>query len=71
MIVEFEFDGAHGGIVAKMAFAFLSPASKIGQLMPSRKKINLEKVLASLNATCPTCGGVIESQDRRVSWDEN
>jgi DNA-directed RNA polymerase subunit RPC12/RpoP len=39
--------------------------------VPSRKKINLEKVLASLNTTCPTCGRVIEPAEiKRVSWDE-
>jgi ribosomal protein S27AE len=27
--------------------------------MPSRKKINLEKVRASLNTVCPKCGKVI------------
>jgi hypothetical protein len=32
-------------------------------LMPSRKKIDLQKVLASLNVTCPKCGRVSEPQD--------
>ena len=39
--------------------------------VPSRKKIDLEKVRASLNATCPKCGRIIEPQDiKRVSWEE-
>ena len=39
--------------------------------MPSRKKINLQKVLASLNTTCPKCGRVIEPQEiRRVNFEE-
>jgi hypothetical protein len=37
--------------------------------MPSSKKIDYEKVFASLNTTCPKCGRVIEPQEiRRVSW---
>jgi len=31
--------------------------------MPSRKKIDLQKVLACLNTTCPKCGRVIEPQE--------
>jgi len=39
--------------------------------MPSRKKIDLQKVLASLNTTCPKCGRVIEPQEiRRVNFEE-
>jgi hypothetical protein len=39
--------------------------------MPSRKKIDREKVLASVNVTCPNCGRIIGPQDiRRVSWEE-
>ena len=30
--------------------------------MPSRKKIDLQKVLTSLNTTCPKCGRVIEQE---------
>jgi ribosomal protein S27AE len=38
--------------------------------MPSRKKINLEKVLASLDAACPKCGRVIPPADvRRVDFE--
>jgi ribosomal protein S27AE len=40
-------------------------------LMPSRKKIDLEKVLASLNVTCPKCGRIIPPHEiKRVSWEE-
>jgi len=39
--------------------------------MPSRKKIDLQKVLASLNSTCPKCGHEITPAEiKRVSWDE-
>jgi ribosomal protein S27AE len=39
--------------------------------VPSRKKIDYEKVFASLNTTCPKCGRVIEPQEiRRVSFEE-
>jgi transposase-like protein len=39
--------------------------------MPSRKKINLAKVLASLNTNCPKCQAVIEpAQIRRINFDE-
>ena len=31
--------------------------------MPSRKKVNLQKVLASLNANCPKCGRVIKPNE--------
>jgi hypothetical protein len=38
--------------------------------MPSRKKINLEKVLASLDAKCPKCGKVVPPADvRRIDFD--
>jgi len=38
--------------------------------MPSRKKIDLQKVLASLNTICPKCGRVIEPQEiRRVNFE--
>jgi predicted RNA-binding Zn-ribbon protein involved in translation (DUF1610 family) len=34
-------------------------------------QVNLEKVFASLNTTCPKCGKVISpSEIRRVSFDE-
>jgi len=33
--------------------------------MPSRKKIDLQNVLACLNTTCPKCGRVIEPQEIR------
>jgi hypothetical protein len=40
-------------------------------LMPSRKKVDIEKVLASLNVSCPKRGRIIEPQDiQRVSWEE-
>jgi predicted RNA-binding Zn-ribbon protein involved in translation (DUF1610 family) len=39
--------------------------------MPSRKKIDIEKVFASLHVPCPKCGRIIEPQDiKRVSWEE-
>ena len=39
--------------------------------MPSRKKIDLQSVLACLNTTCPKCGRVIEPQEiRRVNLEE-
>ena len=39
--------------------------------MPSRKKIDLKKVLASLNTICPKCGWVIEPYEiRRVNFEE-
>src|SRR5215472_452418 len=39
--------------------------------MPSRKKINFEKVMAALNTTCPTCQAVIEpAQIRRLNFEE-
>jgi ribosomal protein S27AE len=39
--------------------------------MPPRKKIDIEKVLASLNVTCPQCGRVIPPHEiKRVSREE-
>jgi len=39
--------------------------------MPSRKKIDMQKVLACLNTICPKCGRVIEPQEiRRVNFEE-
>jgi predicted RNA-binding Zn-ribbon protein involved in translation (DUF1610 family) len=39
--------------------------------MPSRKKIDLQKVLASLNTPCPGCGHLITPAEiNRVTWDE-
>jgi ribosomal protein S27AE len=38
--------------------------------MVSRKKINLEKVLASLDTICPKCGKVITPVEvRRIDFD--
>jgi len=38
--------------------------------MVSRKKINLEKVLAALNVTCPLCGySIPPNEQMRVSND--
>jgi ribosomal protein S27AE len=38
--------------------------------MPRKQKINLEKVLASLNAHCPKCGCTITPDKiRRVDFD--
>jgi len=54
MIKEVQFDGTHGKIVTKNAFAFLSPGLELRR-MP-RGKIDLQKVLASLNKRCPKCG---------------
>jgi len=31
--------------------------------VPSRKKVDLQKVLASLNTTCTKCGKVVEPQE--------
>ena len=40
------------------------------QTMPSRKKLNLEKVRASLDAVCPKCGGLIPPAEvRRVDFE--
>jgi predicted RNA-binding Zn-ribbon protein involved in translation (DUF1610 family) len=39
--------------------------------MPSRKKIDLQKVMAALHTTCPTCGRVIEPAEiQRVNFEE-
>ena len=39
--------------------------------MPARKKIDLQKVLASLNTLCPKCGHEITPAEiNRVSWEE-
>jgi ribosomal protein S27AE len=39
--------------------------------MPSRNKVDLQKVLASMNTTCPKCGRVIQPAEiRRISFDE-
>ena len=36
-----------------------------------RGKINLQKVLASLNTPCPKCGHLITPAEiKRVSWEE-
>ena len=70
MIEELKPDGAYGDIVAKNAIAYHSPRIEL-PTMPSRKKINFEKVLGSLNTICPKCQSVIEpAQIRRVSFDE-
>jgi ribosomal protein S27AE len=38
--------------------------------MPSRKKINLEKVLASLDKVCPKCGHVISPAEvKRIDFE--
>jgi predicted RNA-binding Zn-ribbon protein involved in translation (DUF1610 family) len=38
--------------------------------MPSRKKINLEKVLASLDAVCPKCGKLITPAEmQRIDFE--
>jgi hypothetical protein len=38
--------------------------------MPSSRKINLEKVLASLDAVCPKCGGLISpAHVRRIDFE--
>jgi hypothetical protein len=38
--------------------------------MPRARKINLEKVRASLDAVCPKCGGLIPPADvRRVDFE--
>jgi ribosomal protein L37AE/L43A len=38
--------------------------------MPSRKKINLEKVRASLDAVCPKCGKLIPPAEvRRIDFE--
>jgi ribosomal protein S27AE len=38
--------------------------------MPSRKKINLEKVRASLDAVCPKCGNLIPPAEvRRIDFE--
>jgi predicted RNA-binding Zn-ribbon protein involved in translation (DUF1610 family) len=43
---------------------------KIFRTMPSRKKINLEKVLASLDTLCPKCGKVITPAEmQRIDFE--
>ena len=38
--------------------------------MPSSRKINLERVLASFDAVCPKCGGLISpAQVRRIDFE--
>lgn len=38
--------------------------------MPSRKKINLEKVRASLDVVCPKCGKLISPAEvRRIDFE--
>jgi ribosomal protein S27AE len=38
--------------------------------MPRSRKINLEKVLASLNTTCPKCGfAITPDQIKRVDFE--
>jgi hypothetical protein len=38
--------------------------------MPSSRKINLEKVRASLATVCPKCGGLIAPADvRRIDFE--
>ena len=69
VIVEIELDGPHAEIVTKKAFAYPSPWL---QLLPMpRGKIDLQKVLASLNTPCPGCGHQITPAEiNRVTWDE-
>jgi len=55
VIEELEFDRARGKIVAKKAFAYHSPSYN-WRAVPSRKKIDWEKVQAALTTTCPKCG---------------
>ena len=39
--------------------------------MPARKKIDLQKVLASLNTPCPKCGlEITPAEINRVRWEE-
>jgi len=46
-------------------------ANVLTSVVPSRKKIDLRKVLASLNTICPKCGHTITPAElNRVSWDE-
>jgi ribosomal protein S27AE len=38
--------------------------------VPSRKKINREKVMASLDAVCPKCGALISPAEvRRIDFE--
>jgi predicted RNA-binding Zn-ribbon protein involved in translation (DUF1610 family) len=38
--------------------------------MPKKQKINLAKVMASLNTVCPKCGCSIPTEKRvRVDWE--
>jgi hypothetical protein len=38
--------------------------------MPSRKKINFEEVLASLDKVCPKCGALLSPADvRRIDFE--
>ena len=69
VVKEIEFDGAHGEIVAKKPFAYHSPRIELPP-MP-RGKIDLQKVLASLNTTCPKCcHQITPAEIKRVSRDE-
>jgi hypothetical protein len=69
MVKEIEFDGAHGRNGNKKAFAYPSPRIELPP-MP-RGKIDLQKVLASLNKPCPGCGHQITPPEiDRVTWDE-
>jgi hypothetical protein len=63
-------DQRRSALVIRSAPEFLVGfARRSSQPMPSRKKIDLQKVLASLNTTCPKCGRVIEPQEiRRVNF---
>jgi hypothetical protein len=43
---------------------------KTARTMPRSRKINLEKVRASLDAVCPKCGGLIPPADvRRIDFE--
>jgi len=55
---------------SKKVFAYHSPRLKLATV-PSRKKIDMQKVLASLNTPCPKCGHEITPAEiKRVSWTE-
>jgi hypothetical protein len=68
MFKEIEFDGAHCEIVAKgLRFSF----DGLTMVSMSRGRVDLQKVLAALNKTCPNCGyRITPAEIRRVSWDE-
>jgi predicted RNA-binding Zn-ribbon protein involved in translation (DUF1610 family) len=57
-----------GGAVAAVVGYFIFASPMIAELMPRRRKLDLEKILAALNFTCPHCRTAIPP-DKRVRID--